>query len=158
MIPDKAKFLFQSPSEFIFCPSGWPSRYGWVRFPISGSGHLQGGPWVGRGEQTAALVLTLSLFLLTLNPESITVIALGSSLPDTIHCYTGLHCSYLKCPFVPLYLYKVYSTFIVTQDESWKVKAFYGRKRTKPSSSKAQRGCPRSVNWKIVLPGLELRF
>lgn len=55
--------------------------------------------------------------------------------------FSDSHCSYLECPFVPFCLYKVYIAFIISQDESWRVIEFYDRKGTKPSSSKAPRGC-----------------
>lgn len=144
MVPDKAKLLRRELfwTLHFTCLDGCLGMAGFWCLNLL---VLREGPWLGEESKWEPWPDN-SLFLLTLNPEGITVIALVSSLPHTGHRSLGSHCSYLECPFVPLYLYNVYFTFIVTQDESWRVTEFYGRKRTKPCSSKSQQRCPRSLN------------
>lgn len=108
---------------------------------------LMEGPGVARGWKwkTVATLALIAVGFYELNSQRLTLIFSVFSWPHIItfpfFFFSDSHCSYLECPFVPFCLYKVYLAFIISQDESWRVIEFYDRKGTKPSSSKAPRGC-----------------
>lgn len=59
------------------------------------------------------------------------VICSGSSLTHTIFYFPFIFNILILNTLLFLCLYKVYLAFIVSQDESWRVMEFYGRKGTK---------------------------